>query len=68
MTIQYRFDTRLNMPILASWDPFSVIQSMYSSIAHQLQVGTSLIWRHNLVRFQISEHFWIPRPKLHGAM
>ena len=40
----------------------------YNWIAHQLQVGTSLGRRHNLVRFQIWDQFWIPQPKLHGAM
>ena len=40
----------------------------YSWIARQLQVGTSLGRRHNLVEFQIWGHFWIPQPKLHGAM
>ena len=38
----------------------------YSWIACELQVGTSLRRRHNLVRFQIWDHFWIPQPKLHG--
>ena len=40
----------------------------YSWIAHELQVGTSLGRRHNLVRFQIWAQFWIPQPKLHGAV
>ena len=40
----------------------------YKWIAHELRVGTSLGRRHNLVRFQILDHFWIPQPKLHGAM
>ena len=39
----------------------------YSWIAHQMDIGTSLGGRHNLVQFQIWGHFWIPRPKLHGA-
>ena len=40
----------------------------YSWIAHQLELGTSLRRRHNLVQFQVLDHFWIPQPKLHGAM
>ena len=40
---------------------------LYSWIACQLDIGASLGCRHNLVRFQIWDHFWIPRPKLHGA-
>ena len=40
----------------------------YSWIAHELQVRTSLGQRINLVRFQFWDHFWIPQPKLHGAM
>ena len=40
----------------------------YSSIANELQGGTSLGRRHILVRFQIWDHCWIPQPKLHGAM
>ena len=39
----------------------------YSWMAHQLEVGASLGWRHNLVRFQIWGYFWNPRPKLYGA-
>ena len=41
---------------------------MYSWIAHELQVGTPLGRRHNLVRFQIWDQFCIPQPKLHGAV
>ena len=41
---------------------------VYSWIACQLDIGTSLGWRHNQVQFQIRGHFWIPQPRLHGAI
>ena len=41
------------------------VENIYSWIAYELQVGTSLGRRHTLVQFQIWGHFWIPRPKLH---
>ena len=40
----------------------------YSWISHQLQVGAFLGRRHDLLQFQIWDQFWIPEPKLHGAM
>ena len=41
---------------------------VYSLIAHQMDIGTSLGGRHNYVD-PISNlwPFWIPQPKLHGA-
>ena len=39
----------------------------YSWISHHMDIGTSLGGHHNWVQFQIWGHFWIPRPKLHGA-
>ena len=44
------------------------LHTAYSWIAHEVQVGTSLGGRHKLVRFQIWDQFWIPQPKIHGAM
>ena len=52
------------LPFYRSWNVQKV--GIYSWIACQLQVGTSLGRHHNLVRFQIWDHFWISQPKLHG--
>ena len=48
-------------------DGLKLYQRAYNWIAHELKVGTSLGRRHNLVRFQIWDQFWIPLPKLHGT-
>ena len=40
------------------------LHKYYSWIACQLEPATSLGRRHNWVRFQIRDHFWIPQPKL----
>ena len=64
-------------PVIASYktphDPtwparatLKVAPKQYSWIAQQMDIGISLVGRHNLVQFQTWGHFWIPQPKLHG--
>ena len=40
----------------------------YRWIACQLEVGTLIITFTVEAQFQIRDQFWIPQPKLHGAM
>ena len=60
--------TRKTRSRAGSDNQIQILTIYYSWIAYELQVGTSLGWRHNLVGFQIWDQFWIPQPKLHGAM
>ena len=47
--------------------PYQLVEA-YSWITCRLEVGTHIITFAVEVQFQIRDKFWVPRPKLNGAM